>query len=664
MTKATGAVLLTIGLLAWTGPVAGGERIVRIDIPHHDAVYSLVRQTRLAVIDVQDRFITAYADDELIDRLQALGYQVTILVADYQKQAALDLVNYYTYPEVCSIMNRLALGHPDICRLETLGLSAGNRPILALQVTANPTVESGRPVVRLIGAHHGNEKISTEVTLAFMQLLCDSYPTSPPVRSLVDNREFWIVPILNPDGHVANSRSNGAGVDLNRDYGYEWELYSRPFTQPETRALGRNAEQHPPTLEFAYHATARYCNYLWDNTPIDPPDLDWIIALSQRYCDSTYGSRLTQLVPINGWDWYEVHGSCQDNTFGVYGALAWTIETQQPSTRVKIDSICRAHCRALLDIATIAGWGVSGRVYDSVTGRPLFARVEFPAPWRWNTNTNPNTGTFHKMLAPGSYTVRVRANGYNPRTFAGVVVPDTGAVVLDVALTRPDTEQLNYVQKIVAVQRVDDNHVLAGVAPDGLGPPDSNFYVLGPYPSNIIFDVDPDVPIHNRPGNDLTVFATGSYTVAVTNDWTGTWLSLGTGTGIQSFDLAAAGLDSARFLRLSDNGSAALDGVSYRGRPRTNTEQPLSITLQPLVRIVPSVANNRVNILCLPDTRRFGVGPGRVRIVDAAGRLVSQLPVPSTGPLVWDVSGQTPGVYFCCQDGWSSLPLVKLIITR
>ncbi|MEO0080564.1 MAG: M14 family zinc carboxypeptidase, partial [candidate division WOR-3 bacterium] len=435
--------------LFWAAPV---ERIVRIDVPSHEAVYPLLRKTGLAVIDAQDRFVTAYADDEMISRVQALGYKVTVLVEDYQQQATVELQAYHTYPQVCSIMNGLALVHPEICRLETLGFSAGNRPIPALKVTESPGIESGRPVIRLIGAHHGNEKISTEITLAFMQLLGDSYPTNQQVRALVDTREFWIIPILNPDGHVANRRTNDALVDLNRDYGYEWEVYSSPFTQPETRALLYHAELHPPTLEFAYHSSASYCNYLWDNTPVDPPDSAWIIALSRRYCDSTYGSSLTRLTPINGWDWYEVHGSCQDYTFGACGGLAWTIETRQPSTRAGIDSICLANRRALLDMATIAGWGISGHVYDSLTGAPLFARVEFTAPWRWNCYTNRATGVFHKILAPGAYNIRVRANGYNPKSFTGVVVPETGAAVLDVALTRPDTEPVNYVQKVAAVR--------------------------------------------------------------------------------------------------------------------------------------------------------------------------------------------------------------------
>jgi hypothetical protein len=484
------AILVLLAAVALAAPVV---RVVRIDVPNHGAVYSLARQTGLDVADAQERCVTAYADDAMIERVRRLGYRVTVLVDDHTRQTPEELQTYHSYAQVCSTLHATALAYPSICRLETLGTSCGGRPIPGTKVTLNPSVEHDRPCIRVIGAHHGNEKISTEVTLAFMLYLCENYAANPQVQALVNTREFWVIPVLNADGHVSNSRYNGAGVDLNRDYGWEWEDEPTPFSQPETRAMMWHGLRHVPTVEYEYHSTASYVNYLWDHTPHDPPDSTFIMAVAQRYADSTYGSSLTRLTRINGYDWYEVHGSCQDWVFGALGGMATTIETQQPSTRARVDSICLANRRALLDIATLAGCGVRGRVYDSLTGEPLFARVEVTSPRRWNVYTN-DSGAFFKMVPAGTYSVAVSASGYNAVTFSDVVVPQGGPAVLDVPMTRPTAEPLNYLLQAVTLKRTDNSHQQRSTGTDALGVPDGNSYRVGP--GSIEFRLD--VPVCDR----------------------------------------------------------------------------------------------------------------------------------------------------------------------
>ncbi|MEO0077834.1 MAG: M14 family zinc carboxypeptidase, partial [candidate division WOR-3 bacterium] len=153
-------LLLVLAATDTEGPPV--ERAIRVAVPNHDAVYTLARLPGLTITDAADRYVDAYGDDAAIARVQGLGYRVTVLAKDYRELTA-DLVDYHTYAQVCSVMTAQALAHPDICRLETLGYSAGNRPIPAMKVASNPQVESDRPCVRIIGAHHGNEKISTEV---------------------------------------------------------------------------------------------------------------------------------------------------------------------------------------------------------------------------------------------------------------------------------------------------------------------------------------------------------------------------------------------------------------------------------------------------------------------------------------------------------------------
>lgn len=608
------------------------ERIVRIDVPSRDAVYSLAREFDLAVIDAQERFVDAYADDDLIARLRAAGWTVKVLVEDYTR---LDFVTYNSYTQACSILTALRAAYPAITRVETLGLSAGNRVIPAILVTGDAAGTA--PVCRAIGAHHGNEKMSTEICLYLAQYLCSTYTTSPQVRQLVDNRRFWIVPIINPDGHVANRRTNDNGVDLNRDYGYEWETTTRNFSQPETRALRALSEREYPTSEYEFHTTASYVNYLWDNHPSDPPDSAFIMALARRYADSTYGSATTQLEPINGYDWYEVHGSCQDYMFGIYGCQSVTIETQLPSTRPRIDSICEANRRALFGIFTLAGQGINGIVTDSATGRPLFARISFTSPYRWTTWANAATGDFHKMVPPGAYTFTVAANGYAPRTVTNLVVPDTG-ITISVPLQYLGFDSLNWAQRAATVRRDDASHLYSDWITRVFGPPDGSFYTVGPSPSEFVLDLDPLVRCRNGVGADIQVYATGSYTLYAGNDYRGPWYSLGPGSGNAGFDLATPGLDSCRYVRLVSSGSCTVDAIGFRGSLTTAVaDKPASQTSPG-----PLPATIVRGVLTLPAATGQNEAPSA--LLDATGRQVLAL---RPGPN--DVTSLSPGVYFVRQ---------------
>jgi hypothetical protein len=665
---------MLLAVLLALGSPTRVEHVVRIDIPNHNAVYALQRQTDLAIIDAQASWVTAYADDAKVRELRELGYQVTILVQDYRTLTA-PFGTYATYAEVCSTMASLAQQYPAITKLETLGFSALGRAIPIMKVTNNPTQEADKPRIRLNGVHHGNEKIATEITLSLLEYLCQTYDTNAFVHSLVDTREIWIDPIFNVDGHIANSRYNGNGVDINRDYGYMWGGMSdsspAPLSQPETRAMREHAERHVINLEFSYHSSASYVNYLWDNHPADPDDSDWIIALSDRYADSTYGPS-SQLQPINGFDWYECDGSCQDQTFGIYGGLGWTIETPLPSARPGVDSICVANRRALLDVIRLAGWGITGLVHDSLTGAPLFARVEFLNPSRWQTYTQPQVGDFHKMLAPGTYSVRATANGYVPLTISDVSVPESGAVSLDFPLVRESAGSPFYVQKAVIVRRYDRTYSYSDWVTSAFGPPDSVYYSVGSSdvrPSYVVFDVDPNQPVRNHVGDDITVYATGKYSLYAGNDWAGPWSALGTALGTASFDLDSAGLDSARYLKVASDSLARIDAIAYFGQPATLVETPNLARLLTRFRTSPNPVSRQTTI----DLGFAGPVVADVSVLDITGRTVRTLARGSMGNspsrLVWnlrDDQGRVvpEGIYFCSVSSNCGFLSRKIVVER
>jgi len=683
-----------------------------IQLTSHAAVYSLPRE--LEIHGVTDSTVSIVANDAELARLQMLGYSPRVQLDDYQAWVDSVLLAYRTYAQVCSTMAALADIHPSICRLETLGFSVQNRAILMMCVTDNPQVEETEPEFRIIGPHHGDEKIATEITLSCLQYILASYDTSASVRSLVDSTEIWFIPIVNVDGHVANRRTNANGVDLNRDYGYRWSGMGNspsPFSQLETRLMREHNLANNISIEFAYHSAAAYVNYLWDNHPADPPDSAFIVALATQYADSTYGSNTTKLVPINGYSWYEVDGSGQDASFGLFGSLAYTIETYQPSQQARIDSICVANRRALLGLVRDCRLGVSGFVRDSLTGSPLFARISVDSPLRWDCYTDLSLGDFHKPLPAGTYTLTAHAQGFLPKTVAGVVVPAGGTVAADFELV-PDTSGNVHVEEMIWLNHGDPNMVMPTQSILALGAPDGSGFSLGrfgniclssgrtengdctgsrPRPrgrglSPLSVMARPTVRlsgwIRNVPGDDVTVFDSDSvadgYWLYAGNDWAGPWTNLGHANGTVSFDLGSAGLDSARYLRIvcDSTGSSSdpragldLDAVSYRFSSAGLASCSSLLPHPSSLGIFPNPSSHVLYIV--PPS-----GCRRLEIIDIAGRAVECYPLRRDMTEISDISGRvpssmqigvadlTPGVYLARFETAAGTSQHKFVVTR
>jgi len=632
-------------------------RLVQIQIPNHDALYEL--PASLDIVDANDTMVRILVTDPESILLHNIGYKPRTIIADYKAWLDSNLQNYRTFAQVCSIMHNIALTHPEICRLDTIGLTARNHEILALRITDNPKREKPEPEIRIIGVHHGDEKIATEICLEFADFLAESYDTSSTVHTLINSREIWVIPILNADGHIANTRRNGNNVDINRDYGYKWDQRgnsTRPFSQPETKAIRQHSIENNITLEFAYHSVQSYVNYLWDNHRVDPPDSGYILALAQRYADSTYGSRTTRLTPINGYDWYAVYGSCQDADFGLWGTLSYTIETRQPGTRVQIDSICTANRKALLGLIEASGNGISGTVRDSITHEPLFARIAITNPIRWHVYSDAGLGDYHKPLPSGSYTVTAYVQGYQPKTVDSIVVPEHGSVTVDFSLS-PDTAGISYIEEMVWLYHADPHHLIPTHSLNCLGPPDGRFFSLGRLGQICVSSGQH--PISNLPGDDITVFDSDTadgYWLYAGNDWNGPWSGCGHSYGTASFDL---GLDSAHYLRIvcDSTGSSSnplasldLDAVAFR-TPTVGITRDIKTWIWP---------NPVINLLNLK------AGPGSVlKIVDTSGRLIQYYRTENEYITIdLHQAGISPGVYLAILQTPREKMTSKLVFVR
>lgn len=114
---------------------------------------------------------------------------------------------------------------------QTIGTSREGRAIEAWSI-GDPVADVALLVVASI---HGSEPDGTPVVEAFR----DALVREP---AAVGKDRVVIVPIANPDGFARRSRTNAAGVDLNRNFPADNRIDrsrfgSSPLSEPESRAL-------------------------------------------------------------------------------------------------------------------------------------------------------------------------------------------------------------------------------------------------------------------------------------------------------------------------------------------------------------------------------------------------------------------------------------------
>lgn len=481
-----------------------------------------------------------------VDERDEIALQAAGLGVRRTTDPALDSrgAGYHTPEQCVTDFRAWAAANPEVCRLTEIGKSVEGRPILALKITTDPDRRNFKPAVRICGAHHGNEVMSCETVILFTKYLLDNYRTDPRLGGLVRDREIHIIPMVNPDGVSHLDRHNANGADLNRNYGYNWtggwKSGTRPYSEPEVRAIRDHAMQHAFSLSLSFHCSGDIINTVWNYTPVRVPDNDVIQEISQGY------AAFNQYEVTVGWDWYETHGDTDDFSYGCRGDLDWTIEVSNPSES-GIPGVFAKNRDAIVYILEQAGRGLSGVVTDAATGQPLEALVE-PLPAGWPAFTDPVTGSFHRVIKPGTCSLRVWAPGHESRVIENVTVPASGSIRVDVAL-QPAPAHHAFNITTTEIPNDDDYHNKTH-APHALGPADGRFVSLAKGGS-VVLDLSAAFPAGSAAQvtvHEATPDEPEACTVATSANLDGPWVSLGAVRGTGRLDAASV----QRYLKVAD----------------------------------------------------------------------------------------------------------------
>lgn len=132
--------------------------------------------------------------------------------------------------------------------------SAGERTVIGHSVRGRAITATlkGDPKaperVLVIGCVHGNEPAGMRVARRLI------------ASASLPNAAIWVVPSLNPDGVAAGTRGNARGVDLNRNFPFDWQPldgleYSgrHALSEPESRTARRLILRVKPDITIWFH---------------------------------------------------------------------------------------------------------------------------------------------------------------------------------------------------------------------------------------------------------------------------------------------------------------------------------------------------------------------------------------------------------------------------
>lgn len=311
---------------------------------------------------------------------------------------------YYTLAEVDQVLADLVAAdtHNIVGSIVQIGTSRQARPIKALRIANKSLPDHSRPRVLITSLHHAREGISLCAVLDFMKRLTTGYGVDPNITYLVDQREIWFIPVLNPDGYQINQNtwtssgafgmwrknardndSNGTintqdGVDINRNYLYRWgydnvgssnvpsnESYrgTSAWSEPETRAIRDLAILHQFSTINNFHSYGGFCIYPWGYMSAACPDSSFLLRLALDMTqDVAYGCGYSsdQLYRTNGDadDWFYGDVNLKPRGYPFTTEVGDANDNFWPPA-AKIPALAAAHYRTNMVLAYAAGAYVS-----------------------------------------------------------------------------------------------------------------------------------------------------------------------------------------------------------------------------------------------------------------------------------------------------------------
>jgi len=258
--------------------------------------------------------------------------------------------SYHDLSDINAYIAQLVSAYPKLASTFTLGTTYEGRIQTGIMIGT-----AGKPVIFYEGGVHAREWISPATMCYIAMNLLKNYDAGgdKSTKFLLDNLQFIILPVTNPDGYaytwstqrlwrknraptgIFENGSQCIGIDLNRNWNYSFssddphpdpcsESYpgAAPFSQPEIAALttmvAKIQSQQPIYLYIDWHSCGELWMYPWAWSSNKAPDSSKQNNLGEIAVEAifnTHGENYT-LGPI-AQTIYEVGGSSVDWIYDV-----------------------------------------------------------------------------------------------------------------------------------------------------------------------------------------------------------------------------------------------------------------------------------------------------------------------------------------------------------
>jgi len=237
-------------------------------------------------------------------RLERIAHEDerTVLNADHP----MTWTSYHSTTDINAYLSYLATTYPDLVALEVIGKSYEGADMTVVKICKGGC--GNKPAMWIDGGIHAREWITPAVVTFMIRQLVEIQ--DPEEADLLDNLDWYILPVVNPDGYEytrsgdrlwrkTRSKNGGLcrGADANRNYGYHFddggssdsscsETYHGPsaFSEVENQNIRDFVNAHKDQIKFfnTIHSYSQLVLLPWGFTSSPPPTYDKLFNLATK----------------------------------------------------------------------------------------------------------------------------------------------------------------------------------------------------------------------------------------------------------------------------------------------------------------------------------------------------------------------------------------------
>ncbi|KAG8158425.1 hypothetical protein KVR01_011547 [Diaporthe batatas] len=254
-----------------------GYKALRVDVGSDEAVTAKLSQLAAHVLNPGTTGpIDVVVAPDSVSALKELGVSSTVIDEDVGASIAAEgelsqalavpdaswFTAYHPYASHLTFLNDLQASFPNNSEIYTIGASIEGRALTGIHLWGSGG-KGSQPAVVFHGNVHAREWITSKTAEYIAYTLLTQYGSDADSTALLDRFDFYITPVVNPDGFVYTQTSDRlwrknrqtvsgntcVGRDINRNWPYQWAVTGGASTNPCTETYKGQAENDAPETQ-------------------------------------------------------------------------------------------------------------------------------------------------------------------------------------------------------------------------------------------------------------------------------------------------------------------------------------------------------------------------------------------------------------------------------